>query len=147
LTGRLLVAAAMILAFIAAAPVDAAARKKRCAPRRVEPPAVVYRGSGHLISSRQLARLEREYAARWARPMPITARGMSKTHRLLGFDHAGRVDVGLRPASAEGAWLRLWLRKRAIPYIAFRRAVQGQATGPHIHIGPGSGRLAKEVAE
>jgi hypothetical protein len=35
-----------------------------------------------------------------------------------------------------------------IPYIAFRSAVPGQATGPHVHIGPPSLRIdAGKMAE
>jgi hypothetical protein len=48
----------------------------------------------------------------------------------------------VHPDSPEGAWLLEYLRAQRIPYYAFRQAVRGKATGAHIHIGPGSTRLA-----
>ncbi|MGH9663230.1 MAG: hypothetical protein ACRD9L_02260, partial [Bryobacteraceae bacterium] len=57
------------------------------------------------------------------------------------FDHRGRIDVGLNPDQPEGVWLRHYLESHEIPYFAFRAAVAGKATAPHIHIGPGSTRL------
>jgi len=74
-------------------------------------------------------------------PMPISANGETSVHRALGFDHRGRVDVALNPDETEGAWLRAYLASQDIPYYAFRAALPGKATGPHIHIGPGSTRL------
>jgi hypothetical protein len=47
----------------------------------------------------------------------------------------------LNPDQPEGVWLRTYLSSNEIPYFAFRSAVSGKATGPHIHIGPGSTRL------
>jgi len=38
-------------------------------------------------------------------------------------------------ASREGRALMTYLSKQGIPFMAFRRAVPGSATGPHIHIG------------
>ena len=38
-------------------------------------------------------------------------------------------------------WLLAYLQKHDIPYYAFRTALPGRATGPHIHLGPGSTRL------
>jgi len=49
--------------------------------------------------------------------------------------------VAVNPDSPEGIWLREYLDERAIPYYAFRTAMRGKATAPHIHIGPGSTRL------
>jgi hypothetical protein len=51
------------------------------------------------------------------------------------------MDVGVHPDSSEGQALVNYLRKSGIPFLAFRTAVPGSATGPHIHIGPPSGRL------
>jgi hypothetical protein len=67
--------------------------------------------------------------------------GETAVHRALGFDHHGRVDVALYPDTTEGVWLRQYLAQNHIPYIAFRHAVPGKATGAHIHIGPMSTRL------
>ena len=66
---------------------------------------------------------------------------MTAVHTALGMDHTGRVDVAVNPDSPEGIWLREYLDARAIPYYAFRVAMAGKATAPHIHIGPGSTRL------
>ena len=73
--------------------------------------------------------------------MPISARGETALHRSLGFDHRGRIDVALNPDQREGVWLRTWLQRSKIPYYAFRAAVRGKATAPHIHLGPPSTRL------
>lgn len=81
------------------------------------------------------------YEKQFHKPMPVSAEGETAVHRLLGLDHRGRVDVALNPDQPEGVWLRRYLASRGIPYFAFRAALRGQATGPHIHIGPGSTRL------
>jgi hypothetical protein len=80
---------------------------------------------------------EREFG----KPLPISAKGETNLHRSLGFDHRGRIDVALSPDQKEGVWLRSFLESAGTPYIAFRAAVPGQATAPHIHIGPPSNRL------
>ena len=67
--------------------------------------------------------------------LPISADGDTELHRSMGFDHTGRVDVALHPDDYEGFFLIEVLESWGIPYIAFRSAVPGQATGPHIHIG------------
>lgn len=74
------------------------------------------------------------------RPMPISAYGQSGIHARLGFDHRGAIDVAVHPDSAEGRALMTYLRSQGIPFIAFRSAVAGSATGAHIHIGPPSHR-------
>jgi hypothetical protein len=51
------------------------------------------------------------------------------------------MDVALHPDSTEGKAFIDHLRKAGIPFIAFRGAVQGASTGPHIHVGKPSGRL------
>lgn len=77
----------------------------------------------------------------FSHPLPVSARGETALHRALGFDHRGRVDIALNPDAAEGVWLRQYLVVSHIPYFAFRAAVPGQATAPHIHLGPPSTRL------
>ena len=86
--------------------------------------------------------LETAYVNRFAKPLPISADGETAVHRSLGFDHRGRVDVAVTPDQPEGVWLMRYLESRHIPYFAFRAAVPHQATGAHIHVGPGSTRLA-----
>jgi hypothetical protein len=50
--------------------------------------------------------------------------------------------VAVTPDQPEGAWLMRYLESKHIPYFAFRAAVPHQATGAHIHVGPGSTKLA-----
>jgi len=45
------------------------------------------------------------------------------------------MDVALHPDSDEGRSLMAYLRRAGIPFIAFRSAMPGSATGAHIHIG------------
>jgi hypothetical protein len=77
----------------------------------------------------------------FGRPLPTSAVGQTPTHDRLGFDHRRAVDVALHPDSAEGRALIGYLQANGITFIAFRAAVPGSATGPHIHIGPPSHRI------
>jgi hypothetical protein len=99
-----------------------------------------FQGIGR-FSDGDLKRVTLEFEKEFSRPLPVSAKGETAVHKSLGFDHRGRVDVGLNPDSSEGQWIRKYLAENNIPYIAFRRAVSGQATAPHIHIGPPSPRL------
>lgn len=100
-----------------------------------------FEGDGAFNESKDLKPLEVAFARKFDRPLPISADGETDTHRALGFDHRGRVDVAVVPSAPEGVWLRQYLQSQKIPYYAFNRAVPGKATGAHIHIGPGSTRL------
>jgi hypothetical protein len=100
-----------------------------------------YDGSG-IFKPGDLKTLEIAYINRFSRPLPISADGETALHRSLGFDHRGRVDVAVTPDQPEGAWLMRYLESKHIPYFAFRAAVPHQATGAHIHVGPGSTKLA-----
>jgi hypothetical protein len=100
-----------------------------------------YDGSG-IFTPAELKTLEVDYLNRFAKPLPISAEGETAVHRSLGFDHRGRVDVAVTPDQPEGLWLMHYLESKRIPYFAFRAAVPHQATGAHIHVGPGSTRLA-----
>jgi hypothetical protein len=100
-----------------------------------------YEGSG-VFTPADLKTLETDYLSHFAKPLPISADGETAVHRSLGFDHRGRVDVAVMPDQPEGVWLRHYLESKRIPYFAFRAAVPHQATGAHIHVGPGSTKLA-----
>jgi hypothetical protein len=50
------------------------------------------------------------------------------------------MDISLHPDSPEGLSLLKFLQRNGIPYLAFRGAIPGTATGPHIHIGQPSHR-------
>lgn len=104
-----------------------------------------YEGDGAFSEARELQPLELAFASKFDRPLPISAEGETEVHRALGFDHRGRVDVAVVPSAPEGVWLRHYLQSRKIPYYAFSRAIPGKATAAHIHIGPGSTRLASQA--
>jgi len=101
--------------------------------------------TGGQFTSADFEHVETAYQQRFGKPLPVSAMGETAVHRALGFDHRGRVDVALNPDQPEGVWLRQYLADRHIPYIAFRQAVPGKATGAHIHMGPMSTRLAPSV--
>jgi hypothetical protein len=94
-------------------------------------------------SLREAPRVEKYFTETFGRRLPITALGQSETHNRLGFDHRDSMDVALHPDSGEGRALIDYLRKTGIPFIAFRGAVPGASTGPHIHIGRPSHRLSR----
>jgi len=88
-------------------------------------------------------KVERFFSQTFGRRLPITALGQSDTHNRLGFDHRDSMDVGIHPDSGEGQALINYLRKSGIPFLAFRSAIPGTATGPHVHIGRPSERLGR----
>ncbi|HXU08566.1 MAG TPA: hypothetical protein VN743_06185, partial [Blastocatellia bacterium] len=83
------------------------------------------------------------FVSQFHHAMPISAYGQTAVHDQLGFDHRNAVDVAVSPDSAEGQTLMAYLRSVGIPFIAFRHAVAGSATGAHIHIGYPSKRIAR----
>ena len=89
----------------------------------------------------QASKVEGFFAAKFGRQLPISAFGQSATHNRLGFDHSNSVDVALHPDSAEGKALIEYLRTNGIPFLAFRSAIPGVATGAHIHVGYASHRI------
>ena len=82
------------------------------------------------------------FSAQFGRTLPTSAVGQSATHNRLGYDHHNAVDVALHPDSSEGQALIKYLQGHGIPFLAFRSAIPGVATGPHIHIGSPSHRLS-----
>jgi hypothetical protein len=99
-----------------------------------------YDGNG-IFTATDFQKVSAAFSAKFYKPLPVSADGETATHRALGFDHRGRVDVALSPDMPEGAWLLRYLQTNRIPYFAFRMAVPGKATGAHIHMGPQSTRL------
>lgn len=87
------------------------------------------------LSQRDLSRVEAAFYRQFSHPLPVSARGETAVHRSLGFDHRDRYDIALNPDQEEGRWLVNLLKRLQVPFIAFRHAVAGQATGAHIHIG------------
>lgn len=86
------------------------------------------------------SKIENFFTQTFGRAMPISAFGQTATHDRLRFDHRNAIDVALHPDSREGQTLLSYLRQAGIPFIAFRNAVPGAATGAHIHIGKPSPR-------
>jgi hypothetical protein len=86
--------------------------------------------------------VEQFFARKFGRQLPVSSFGQSPVHDRLGFDHHNAMDVGLSPDSAEGRALMEYLRAGGIPFTAFRYAITGTATGPHIHVGRPSHRVA-----
>lgn len=99
-----------------------------------------YDGNG-LFSLRDLPTISSEFQKQFHHPLPISALGQTLVHQSMGLDHRNRVDVALNPDQPEGVWLRKLLERLHVPYLAFRNAVAGAATAPHIHIGTESTRL------
>lgn len=95
----------------------------------------------HLLEPEDIKDITLAYESKFHQPFPVSARGATAVHRAMGFDHTGRIDVAVNPDSPEGVWLRAYLEAKEIPYYAFRAAIPGKATAPHIHIGPGSLRI------
>jgi hypothetical protein len=80
-------------------------------------------------------RVENFFFTKFGRPLPTSAFGQSDIHNRWGLDHRQGLDVGLHPDSVEGLALVDFLRAEKIPFLVFRHAISGVATGPHIHIG------------
>ena len=101
-----------------------------------------YNGPGQWVLS-DAGKVESFFASKFGHALPISAFGQTAVHNQLGFDHHNAIDVAVTPDSTEGQALMAFLRGAGIPFIAFRYAVPGSATGAHIHIGYPSRRLGK----
>jgi hypothetical protein len=82
------------------------------------------------------------FAQKFGRQLPVSSFGQSPVHDRWGYDHHNAMDVGVSPDSEEGRALMEYLRAGGIPFTAFRYAIPGTATGPHIHVGRPSHRVA-----
>ena len=72
--------------------------------------------------------------------LPVAVFGQGAIHDRWRLDHRNAMDVSLHPDGPEGQALLGFLRANGIPFLAFRQAIPGTATGPHIHIGRPSHR-------
>ena len=95
----------------------------------------VIRNYGSSWNIAEIAKVGGFFSSQFGHALPITAYGQTALHNKLGFDHSNSVDVGVHPDSAEGQALIAYLRQTGVPFLAFRSAIPGKATGPHIHIG------------
>ena len=73
--------------------------------------------------------------------LPVGVFGQGAIHDRWRLDHRNAMDVSLHPDGPEGQLLMNYLRANGIPFLAFRSAIPGTATGPHIHIGRPSHRF------
>jgi hypothetical protein len=85
-------------------------------------------------------KVQRFFQDAFKRPLPIAVFGQGAIHDRWRLDHHNSMDVSLHPDGPEGQALLGFLRANGIPFLAFRQAIPGTATGPHIHIGRPSHR-------
>jgi hypothetical protein len=120
---------------------DEPARAPSLTGRYTATPALIrYTGTAHWALA-DAAKVGSYFISHFGRQMPISAYGQTTTHDRMGFDHRNSVDVAVHPDSAEGQSLMAYLKSAGVPFIAFRHAVAGSATGAHIHIGYPSHRI------
>lgn len=115
--------------------------KSQAARKLVRPVSMRYDGmAGWALAN--ISSVQSFFTASFGRALPISTMGQSATHNAMGWDHRNAVDVGLHPDSAEGRAVIAFLQSNGIPFLAFRAAISGVSTGPHIHIGYPSSRLS-----
>lgn len=83
----------------------------------------------------QAGKIELFFQQTFKRPLPIAVFGQGAIHNQWRLDHHNAMDVSLKPDDPEGQALINFLQSNGIPFSAFRTAIPGVATGPHIHIG------------
>jgi len=85
-------------------------------------------------------KIQRFFYDTFSKQLPIAVFGQGPIHDRWRLDHRNAMDIQLHPDGVEGRALLEFLQKNGIPYLAFRSAIPGTATGPHIHIGRPSHR-------
>lgn len=85
-------------------------------------------------------KVQRFFLDAFKKPLPIAVFGQGSIHERWRLDHRNSMDVSLHPDGPEGQGLLNFLRANGIPFLAFRQAIPGTATGPHIHVGRPSHR-------
>ena len=98
-----------------------------------------YAGAGGWVLS-QAPRIETFFQQTFKRPLPIAVFGQGAIHDRWRLDHRNAMDISVNPNTAEGQVLMDYLQRNGVPFSAFRGAIPGVATGPHIHIGRPSHR-------
>lgn len=99
-----------------------------------------FTGAGHWVLT-QANVIESFFQATFKRPLPIAVFGQGSIHNQWHLDHRNAMDISLHPDGPEGQALIKYLQSNGIPFSAFRGAIPGVATGPHIHIGLPSHRF------
>ena len=85
-------------------------------------------------------KIQRFFSDTFKHELPIAVFGQGAIHDRWRLDHRNAMDIQLHPDGAEGQALLNFLERNGIPFSAFRSAIPGTATGPHIHIGRPSHR-------
>jgi Outer membrane efflux protein len=85
-------------------------------------------------------KVQRFFMDSFKKQLPVAVFGQGAIHDRWRLDHRNAMDVSLHPDGPEGQLLMNYLRANGIPFLAFRAAIPGTATGPHIHIGRPSHR-------
>ena len=98
-----------------------------------------YTGAGSWVIG-EAWKVQRFFSDTFKKQLPIAVFGQGAIHDRWRLDHRNAMDISLHPDSVEGQALLNFLQKNGIPYLAFRGAIPGTATGPHIHIGRPSHR-------
>ena len=98
-----------------------------------------YTGSGGWNLS-DAWKIQRFFSDTFNKQLPVAVFGQGAIHERWHLDHRNAMDIQLHPDGVEGRALLNFLQKNGIPYSAFRSAIPGTATGPHIHIGRPSHR-------
>ena len=98
-----------------------------------------YTGAGSWVIG-EAWKVQRFFSDTFNKQLPIAVFGQGAIHDRWRLDHRNAMDISLHPDSVEGQALLNFLQKNGIPYLAFRAAIPGTATGPHIHIGRPSHR-------
>jgi hypothetical protein len=98
-----------------------------------------YNGSATWILS-DAWKIQQFFQETFKRPLPVAVFGQGAIHDRWRLDHHNALDISLNPDGIEAQTLMNFLRANGIPFSAFREAIPGTATGPHIHIGRPSHR-------
>ena len=85
-------------------------------------------------------KVQQFFFSAFKKPLPVAVFGQGAIHDRWRLDHHNAMDISLHPDGPEGQALLGFLRANGIPFLAFRQAIPGTATGPHIHIGRPSHR-------
>lgn len=99
-----------------------------------------YNGAGAWALS-DAWKVQRFFLNSFKKQLPVGVFGQGTIHDRWRLDHRNAMDVSLNPDGPEGQALMNFLRANGIPFLAFRYAIPGTATGPHIHIGRPSHRF------
>ncbi|MGH9907577.1 MAG: TolC family protein [Pyrinomonadaceae bacterium] len=85
-------------------------------------------------------KVQRFFSDSFKKQLPVGVFGQGMIHERWRLNHRNAMDVSLHPDGPEGQALMNYLRANGIPFLAFRSAIPGSSTGPHIHIGRPSHR-------